>query len=199
MCHDAELASRRSPPRRSPTPSRRRRRRRSISRIYAVEDWVTLGDLLGDGALRLPAVLHPLRAERLLRLDRGDRDQLPDRRGLHRLGDVRARCRGTSRSTSSTATCRPRWRACSRPLVDLVRIAFFAYARHAGLALHRASIGDERDDHDRPAARTIVFYAVLARLRADVRALRPGRCRSNWRQRLFRPRASRSLRRPSEE
>ena len=52
-----------------------------------------LGDarrLLGHGALRLPAVLHPLRAEQQPRLDRGDRHQLPGGGGLPRLGLVRA-------------------------------------------------------------------------------------------------------------
>ena len=101
-----------------------------------------LGDargLLGHGALRLPAVLHPLRAQQQPRLDRGDRHQLPGRRGLPRLGLVRpplAPHPGRRALPLPAARGRP---ASLSTFVDLVRIVFFAYASLAALALRRPS------------------------------------------------------------
>ena len=63
------------------------------------EDWMAFVAVLGARLHRLPAVLHPLRPQRQLRLDRGDRPLRADVARLHRRrrGDARK----TRRSRSS--------------------------------------------------------------------------------------------------
>ncbi len=140
---------------------------------HTVEDWVTLAVFWGMARLRLPAVLHPLRAEQQPRLDRGDRDQLPGRGGLPRLGHVRAHvaphpgrralplsaARRSARVLSTAGRSHPH---------RLLRLRLLA-----ALALRRASSRSERMVTVN-LPRVIVFYSRVRRLRADVRARHPG-------------------------
>ena len=71
--------------------------------IYGWEDWVTLRPVLDDGGGGVLPGVHALRAERLGRLDRGDRALLPGGGGVHRRRRCRCARTTTSRSTSSTA------------------------------------------------------------------------------------------------
>ena len=57
--------------------------------VYAHRGLGDVRDLLADDARGLPPVLHPLRPQQLLRLDRGDRDLLPGGDRVHGVGDVR--------------------------------------------------------------------------------------------------------------
>ena len=80
----------------------------------------------------------------------------------------------------------------SRRFVDLVRIVFFAYAslllwRYVGIVAHERMV-----TIDLP--RSLVFYSVLRRLRADAPARDPGRGRQ-LAARLFGSRAPRRVRR----
>ena len=152
-------------------PSRSRRPDVDLS-VYAVEDWLTLRALLADGARGLPPVLHPLRAEQFLRLDRGDRDLLPRGHRLHGLGHVRPPRAGTSRSTSCSATCRPARPACWRPLSTSSARLFFAYA--AWLVWHFMSLieGETMTTIDLPMS--LVYGAVCLGFVLMVAALDPG-------------------------
>ena len=88
------------------------------------------GAVLAHGAGRLLAVLHPLRPQQLLRLDRGDRHQLSGGHRLHGLGDVRPSRASTSRSICSSTSCRAGMARALATLIDIIRTAFFAYAAY---------------------------------------------------------------------
>ena len=162
-------------------------------RDYAVEDWVDAGHLLGDGARRLPAVLHPLRAQQLPRLDRGDRHQLPGRgRVSWAAMCVRLGAAHPGRlpvplpaGQASPVRLRPRSMSSAPSSSPMRRISSGA---------SWTSIGDETHDDDRPAEDPSFLRVRLRRLRADVRALGAGLDRE-LAARLLHPRAARRLRR----
>ena len=78
-----------------------------------------------------------------------------------RRGHVRARSTGTSRSTSSTATCRPASRACSSTAVDVVRIAVLRLrgAVSSGRFMRRSSATRRMTTIDLP--KNLVYGAVF--------------------------------------
>ena len=126
---------------------------------YAVEDWLTL---VIFWVMALSVFLQFFTRYVLnnsLCLDRGDRDQLPDRGGLPRLGDVRAAVAahpGRFPLPLSAASAR---RARCRPSIDLIRIAFFAYAIWLVWQFIQI-IGDERMTTIK-LPKGFVYYAVL--------------------------------------
>ena len=158
-------------PRSSPTPSRRRRRQVDLCGLR-VEDWLTLALFWIMALLRLPAVLHPLRPQRQPRLDRGDRDQLPGRRGLPRLVDVRAPVAAHPGRRPLPLPAAPAGAACLSTVVDLDPHRLLRLRHLAGLALRSASSRDERMIDDRPAARSSSSTCVLSRLCPDAAARR---------------------------
>ena len=105
--------------------------------------------------------------------DRGDRDLLPDRRRLYRLGDVRAAVAahpGRSAVSLSAASAGAR----ASTVIDLIRIAFFGYAIMLVWQFIQI-IGDERMTTIK--FQKVVYYAVLLGF-ADVCARSRSRSRT---------------------
>ena len=148
--------------------------------------------LLGHGALRLPAVLHPLRAQQQPRLDRGDRDQLPRGRGLPRLGHVRAQVAPHPGRRALPLSAATAWRGCCRRSSTSSASASSPTRCCCSGATSPSSPHERMVTVDLP--RSIVFYTVFAAfVLMLLRALQVA-----WRQlapRLFGARAAGSLRR----
>ena len=180
-----------SPPRNWRTPSRRRSRPVDLSG-YAVEDWAVLRHLLGDDARRLPPVLHPLRPQRLVRLDGGDRDLLPRRDRLPRLGHVRAHePPHPGRLPLPLPAARPQagcWRRRS------TSSASPSSPTRAILVWRFMAIIEGEEMTTIRVPKNLFYGAVFIGFCSDVRPLRPGRDRQ-LAARLLRPRAARRLRR----
>ena len=96
-------------------------------KAYAPEDWVTFAIFWLMTLRGLPPVLHPLRPQQFLRLDRGDRDLLPGRGRVRGCLDVRPARPAHPRRFPVPLSARP-GRAVLATAIDVMRTLFFAYA-----------------------------------------------------------------------